>query len=1386
MSIQSSNLRMTTLEVLNHQPIRPHHPPLKDGIHLRWNPGVNIDFPWYGYYLLRRKHIPPSEFRCMHLGWIRPNETQIPYLSASVGLAKREYMITEFGNWLSDKRIRITDDFIPQQVGDNARFVEIDLAERNLANFYFNEPVNSVVMTIGFRVDTSVTIEYELFNNTIHTEILEGNANDILNSSFSFDAITSIKFSGADAAVIALCHSPVNQNILKGWEFIDGLKYPICLPVDHPNYPCPNKPNNANTAQNLAIDRVNYGDPNKWLDSDSPGAPTHVERLYELLSNMVMQGPAGTPMHSVSNQFVEDSEPNPGAPESLRMPSQKPMNLIQLGALDPAVAQMTGLYFVDESAEREQAYDYIILADHTGIFKSILEEIGTENGFSSYLKNLRNNINTNNLDGWICFNRQLKPIGKLDAPEELEAYALPGMTVRDELTGLIKNSDKRNSAGLTWNLGLTADALLNPDYAVMYELWRHYYGDEEPSSLLDDNDFALVTKKPFVVVKLDATVEDEQETASNFPPFRLFAYDNYLRDGWYSYKLSGRDLFGRYSELSDAAKWFQWNPAPDPKPHYYIDPPAKRELNTFAIQLLDLTPPPPPTSIEAVALDHEDQFLVKDAAYNQWRNTIENANWFQSLSEEKQANMIGLRVRWQWTNYHMRQAPNAVSFKIHFNPGYEPPANSAEAINWNNFLIEVIYTDNHRETVRVMKDIGGQNLEGTLSEGNAVSIAGNVVVVPLSFDLSVVRQGFEHILLVNGANREIFRIDAVNIATHELSLNGNPSVGPNASWRIGLLLRQYEIFLPSLNGSVFPEGLTILNPGLPSPDNFSPSLEFPKSYANIGVNTVEEKSTRQVEGDVGASAKIFRVRRTKPAPPPALPPDSDKVFASPADYYGNSYYTYRWQPANFLRTHIYRALDESIFICDYFYRPKDEGDADVTVNVGDDNIFPDVASEPLWDNLKRTTIANELNGLNNATRTTANQQEALKVYRLLSNDAMRILAGLPHNKKAFQQITIKPLEDSNPETVNAKGPDNPDGFNIDISLRKYIDTLPGKAANRYFYRAAYVDNAENISGMNLPTVPIYLPDVSTPKKPVITKVTAGEKEIKLQWVSQSGKGLNRFLIYSTTEKNHTRDIRLMGDPVANLPLNCIVVNSNELDLGEETNITQVQKVYSAAAFDPSLDWLNGQSATEFLAAPASPVAGVLTGLTAADGTEVVVVYTDVNGGLQFTACRSLPRCWVHAGLTGGTVYYYRIEVIKTTTIQANTYSIPSKPSAVASAKPYDLTPPAPPIISTIEWVKINEKDEVFAFGDPVPAGEIRFSAVRLIWTSPDPNLKCLIQFQNEAFSPFQNGSGWLKKGVYEFIHRNKLDYLDQEYRIKVINEAGNINQAFSIGNLVGN
>ena len=75
------------------------------------------------------------------------------------------------------------------------------------------------------------------------------------------------------------------------------------------------------------------------------------------------------------------------------------------------------------------------------------------------------------------------------------------------------------------------------------------------------------------------------------------------------------------------------------------------------LALLDKIPPPPPTGFEAFALDPQDPFLQRDAAYDAW---------FATLSAAEKTAVIGLRVRWNWTDAHMRQAPDTKEFRIYY------------------------------------------------------------------------------------------------------------------------------------------------------------------------------------------------------------------------------------------------------------------------------------------------------------------------------------------------------------------------------------------------------------------------------------------------------------------------------------------------------------------------------------------------------------------------------------------------------------------------------------------------------------------------------------------------------------------------------------------------
>jgi hypothetical protein len=49
----------------------------------------------------------------------------------------------------------------------------------------------------------------------------------------------------------------------------------------------------------------------------------------------------------------------------------------------------------------------------------------------------------------------------------------------------------------------------------------------------------------------------------------------------------------------------------------------------------------------------------------------------------------------------------------------------------------------------------------------------------------------------------------------------------------------------------------------------------------------------------------------------------------------------------------------------------------------------------------------------------------------------------------------------------------------------------------------------------------------------------------------------------------------------------------------------------------------------------------------------------------------------------------------------------------------------------------------------------------------------------EPSSSFANASGWLPRGTYEFIHKNEFSFVEQTYRIRVVDRSGNANTVYA-------
>ena len=1195
-------------------------PVLVDGIHLRWAFRRELGFPWYGFYLFRRPH-HSGERACVSGSMIGEEPRELPSLSFS----------TREGVFTSDRNLVLTDDFDPHPT------VEFDLRGRSFLRFTIAPAsiARSVELTIGFRapeVNGSDQVRVRVLFDGVLLEERMASASDH-RVVFTADAISVIELSGGNAAVIDLCLTPLGQGATNGWEPLQSFSYPLALPVRDPTYPADPNQTDVGFSRTTALHRVSYGLPLSWAQ----GFPD----LHALLLELVTGGPGSTPMSErvSANLGGTPVAPIPGV-ASPNLVDRRPLDMILLGSLNPAVAQMVGLYFVDKTAQPGSAYDYLIVASYLGpgatTAASMLAEINA-NGFG-------------NVEAWIVFNKRVEHPSPLPPPAEVKAYALPGSPMAMQGGGGLSNT-----AGLSWSLGRSGPRTLESGSAVMYRLWRAALGNEDAPGT--NGQYVQFTSAPVLVAEPKVLPSKPPERSPDWPPFRMYFIDIGLADGWYAYKATGIDIFGRHSAQSMEAQWWEWAPKPDPKPWYYIEPPGDQVVHPSAIRLLDKLPPPPPTDIEAYALDPSDPTFLRDNGYH---------TWFNNLSPTEKEKLVGLRVRWRWTENQMRQAPDAKEFRIYYQPGRvnvkighitsiltTSPAETlvntdidlvvpagafvggyvlADSISFpiigndagsplrfrvrnrgltdgtgtvsvargsslvagvgtawhagmNGLRFQVdgsaaIYTILNVETPNqlTLTSLFGQETVTTqpyavwdrrppatgpisiaipeyYSKGTVVAANGSATIVGKNTDWNTNFVG--RLMTVEGSSlryrvlsansgeqlvvdpnysgdsgdRKAYAIEFPGYIDYRLGsnwqeryyvVNYNDSVEVTVDDK-GLPLRKYDILLPARTDT-FRDGLDLL-----------PTLEEPVIYAQVSVSTADDKThtnddpkwtgsrfgnRKGNEGDVGAMATIFCVRRTPP-PPPAAPPDSERVFASSADYFGRSYYTFRWIPQKYLRTHIFRALDDALFATDWTNRPRKPLTADETT------FFPLEKVDQRWNMAKRAQVASELNQLNTFPKTTPGSEQALIYYRSLSNDGLRILASLPGNEVAFTQLTAEGLDPDDPANFDRRGPDSDPAYIPQETLRAYIDRLDGRSSSRYFYRAAYVDRASNRSTLGLSTPPVWFPKVVGPRPPVLTRVLGGDRSITLYWASNREADLSTYEVYRAENENDARDLARM-------------------------------------------------------------------------------------------------------------------------------------------------------------------------------------------------------------------------------------------------------------------
>jgi len=304
------------------------------------------------------------------------------------------------------------------------------------------------------------------------------------------------------------------------------------------------------------------------------------------------------------------------------------------------------------------------------------------------------------------------------------------------------------------------------------------------------------------------------------------------------------------------------------------------------------------------------------------------------------------------------------------------------------------------------------------------------------------------------------------------------------------------------------------------------SADDPTSQGLVSMTTVDPKDPSR-ESAQSASIAVTAVYRRKPEdfpipaldiklasglPYPVSAPNPPCLQATPADWYGQSFYTLEWNVQLGMLYHVYRAMDASLYDLDREERASSSQprpritttDLPARIKGHSQETLILQAIQDDFDNLdtKITLWKNATTPDEKAQRLAELEQ----AYKSLRNDTHEVLANLPHVETAFTLITKEPIK----------------AYGTTASFR---DELPGRSSNRFFYRIVAVDAAGNRSKPSPVSPPVCCPDLVPPAIPVFTKVIGGEQRLVLAWEENLEEDLEEYWLYRGNNEIDLLDLR---------------------------------------------------------------------------------------------------------------------------------------------------------------------------------------------------------------------------------------------------------------------
>jgi len=295
------------------------------------------------------------------------------------------------------------------------------------------------------------------------------------------------------------------------------------------------------------------------------------------------------------------------------------------------------------------------------------------------------------------------------------------------------------------------------------------------------------------------------------------------------------------------------------------------------------------------------------------------------------------------------------------------------------------------------------------------------------------------------------------------------------------------------------------------------------------------------------------------------------------------------------------------------------------------------------------------------------------------------LAQWRQQQAALGPQALQALADAQPHAFSQL---TPDPLRTDSALLadpaaagglRYVVPLDGSAPGRHFLRIQSVNAAGNRGPVGASTPPIVVPDVRRPLPARIRRVIEGDRAAWVVW-----DALDPALEYEVYRSQITaasqpdaRDMALLGTVrVATGPEPSTVMHG-EVHLPGAAPDSLVA-VYRAEEYDPAA--APGAQAAAPVAGPPALAGRRITGLGALpDGTLVYGVVRYVPNGPPALAVPATSCAYHNAALTADLPYQYRVVARRQAAIGPQAFiTVRSFPSNVGEGTPYDSSRPAPP------------------------------------------------------------------------------------------------------------